>query len=96
MSGGSMNYLYERIEDVAAGLHATTIERKALQIHLRKLALALKAVEWNDSGDGAEDEPELIRACLAPGGALETAIDDAHTCIRILQQEIENVKQKPV
>lgn len=32
--------------------------------HLRKVADAMKAIEWNDSGDGARDEAALIKACL--------------------------------
>jgi len=96
MSGGSMDYFYSRVEDVAYNLRATTVGRRALKKHLEKLALALKAVEWNDSGDGDDQEAELIRACVGPSRVLDTAVEDAQECIRTLQQEIENVKQKPV
>ena len=62
MSGGSMNYLCYAVQD--ATFEEKTIFRKALRLHLIKLAEALRAVEWNDSGDGAENEDFLIAKVL--------------------------------
>jgi hypothetical protein len=68
MSGGSMDYLYSKIE--YAEFKTDTILRRAMRQHLWKVAAALKAIEWNDSGDGADGEDELIRACLPEGAEL--------------------------
>jgi len=54
-----------------------TVLRRALRKHLLKVAAALHAIEWNDSGDGAPDEDELIRACLQPTDELRQAREDA-------------------
>jgi hypothetical protein len=62
MSGGSMNYLYSAVG--SAEFEENTLLRKALRIHLIKLAEALRAVEWNDSGDGADNEDFLIAKVL--------------------------------
>jgi hypothetical protein len=69
MSGGSMDYLYSKIE--YAEFKTDTVLRRAMRQHLWKVAAALKAIEWNDSGDGANNEDELIRACLPEGAELE-------------------------
>lgn len=60
MSGGSMDYLSVKVEE--AHFHETTIERKAFRDHLKKVAKALHAIEWNDSGDGADDI-DIFEAC---------------------------------
>ena len=75
MSGGSMNYLYERVRDAHFD-HENTVLRRAFRAHLEKVADALKAIEWEDSCDGA-DEDSAIRACLAPGDALKAAVSMA-------------------
>lgn len=67
MSGGSMNYLYSKIE--CDGIFTqNTPERKALAKHLKKICRALHDIEWVDSGDYSEgDENEAIRKCLLMG-----------------------------
>ncbi len=79
MSGGSMDYLYSKIE--YAEFKENTILRRAMRRHLGKVAAALKAIEWNDSDDGADNEDELIRACLADGAELEQAKIELHAAI---------------
>jgi len=72
MSGGSYDYAYLKVERVAEeidldggfGCCATPLVRQAFKNHLRKVAAALKAIEWNDSGDGDDDEVDLINECL--------------------------------
>lgn len=66
-----MDYLYWKLEE--AQFQENTLLRRAMRKHLGKVAAALKAIEWNDSGDGADNEDELIRACLADGAELEQA-----------------------
>lgn len=64
MSGGSMNYLYSKIE--YAEFPTDTPEREAFAKHLKFVAKALHDIEWVDSADyGPGDENEAIRACLA-------------------------------
>lgn len=87
MSGGSMNYLYSQLED--AKFRENTPGRIALRLHLDKLAKALKAVEWNDSGDGDDDEDDFIRDCLAPGIVLAATIGEARSVLKALKHEIE-------
>ncbi len=64
MSGGSMDYFYARVQYCEFDL--STPERAAFAAHLRLVASALKAIEWEDSGDtGPEKTKEAIDACLA-------------------------------
>lgn len=77
MSGGSMNYLYSRIE-WEADFETDTPERIAFAEHLKLVAKALHDIEWVDSCDyGAGDENEAIRACLAGGAKLRAAAEEA-------------------
>lgn len=93
MSGGSMNYLYSKIE-YEATFALDTPERKAFKKHLELVAKALKAIEWVDSCDNSPGhETAFIRACLAPGAALEAAIEDAHAAAKVLREELERAEQ---
>lgn len=77
MSGGSMNYLYSKLEHDAT-FDTSTPERRAFRAHLQKVAKALHDIEWVDSGDrGPGDENAAIRACLSDGAVLDAAIDRA-------------------
>ena len=86
MSGGSMDYLHEQV-GVAQFSENTTL-RRAMRKHLGKVAAALHAIEWNDSGDGAPDEDELIRACLLPTDELAQAKEDAEKARADLEKAI--------
>ena len=90
MSGGSMEYLCYKVEE-ASFSHGTP-ERKAFRKHLQLVAKALKAIEWNDSGDGADDEEELIRKCLGEGDVLDICVEDARWILQKLTAELEKVK----
>lgn len=93
MSGGSMNYLYSRIE-MDATFSENTPERKAFARHLKLVAKALHDIEWVDSGDcGPGYESDSIRACLSSEFVLETTIADAQVMLEQLRSEIENAKQ---
>ena len=87
MSGGSMDYLYAKV----AGAHfrTDTPERRAFRKHLDRVAAALRAIEWNDSGDGDDGEAEKIRACLQAGAVLEACIDRAHDAAKEMSAELE-------
>jgi hypothetical protein len=89
MSGGSMNYLYSKLEHDAT-FRQDTPERKAFAKHLRLVAKALHDIEWVDSGDyGPGGDTEAIRACLSTGEVLEAAIDEAHKAHKALRAELE-------
>lgn len=75
MSGGSMDYLYLRIQDVTFDTYSP--ERKALRKHLMLVAKALRSIEWNDSGDGDDKEISNIMACVSHADVLQAAIDAA-------------------
>ncbi len=62
MSGGSMDYLYAKVQD--AQFLETTQLRVAFRLHLQRVAKAMRAIEWNDSGDGDYREDALIEAVL--------------------------------
>jgi len=65
MSGGSMGYLYSKLQ--AAEFDTGTPERAAFAEHLKLVAKALHDIEWVDSADyGPGDENAAIRACLTP------------------------------
>ena len=58
-----MNYLCFKVEE--AEFEENTLERKAFRKHLNLIARTLKAIEWNDSGDGDDQEADLIKQCLS-------------------------------
>lgn len=92
MSGGSMNYLYSKIE-YEANFATNTPERRAFYAHLRKVAKALHDIEWVDSSDyGPGDENEAIRACLGDASVLEAAIGQAHEAAKVLRDELERAE----
>jgi len=77
MSGGSMNYLFSKLE-YEADFETDTPERIAFAEHLKLVAKALHDIEWVDSCDyGVGDENEAIRACLAGGAKLRAAAEEA-------------------
>ena len=69
MSGGSYNYAYQGVEVFVAELRGRYSDpmRRTLAEHLVKVAAAMRAVEWVDSGDfGPGDEHGPILACVFP------------------------------
>lgn len=89
MSGGSMNYLYSKLE-YEASFKEDTPERRAFAKHLKLVAKALHDIEWVDSGDYARgDEAEAIRACLSDGATLDAAVEAAHEARKALTEELE-------
>ena len=95
MSGGSYDYAYRRIEDLADSLrtHGTKCPslRAAFAEHLRLVAKAAHAIEWVDSCDyGPGDEVEAIRAVLSPGAEIEAATAAALK----VRSELESVLER--
>jgi hypothetical protein len=74
MSGGSYDYASYKIDDWAMQVACSGEPlRVAFAKHLLAVSKAMHAIEWNDSGDGAPNEDELIRACLAKDAELRAA-----------------------
>ena len=63
MSSGSMDYLYQKVQD-AAFVEDTQL-RRLFRKRLNQVAKALRAIEWNDSDDGESMEDAYIHKCLA-------------------------------
>jgi hypothetical protein len=86
MSGGSMNYLYSKLE-WGANFDTNTPERKAFMAHLVKVAKALHDIEWVDSGDYVPgDENDAIRACIGDGAAPSAQLEVMRQALDALQQ----------
>jgi hypothetical protein len=93
MSGGSMNYLYSKLE-CDATFSTDTPERLAFKRHLAKVAKALHNIEWVDSCDmGPGDENAAIRACLQPDAVLFTLVEQAKDVMAALRVEVEKHEQ---
>ncbi len=94
MSGGSMNYLYSKLEYEATFV-ADSPERRAFARHLKLVATALHDIEWVDSGDyGPGDENAAIRACLGGAVMLSTVLEMAKEAVATLQAEIDRAEAR--
>lgn len=101
MSGGSYNYACHRLEALAHDIRrvgdcdaAPPQVRGAFVGLLLKCAAAMKAIEWNDSGDGASDEEALIRACLSDGAPLAALIEEANDTMKRMRAELERANRR--
>jgi alcohol dehydrogenase class IV len=97
MSGGSYNYEYHRIENLAyeIGRNANTPERKAFTTLLKHVAEAAKAIEWNDSGDGDDRELDMIRKALGDDWkkrCLSELIEEAEELAKTIEIYVRNSK----
>ena len=73
-------------------LHYTySPERKAFRKHLMLVAKALRSIEWNDSGDGDDDEVPNIMACISHADVLKAVIEDASKVQVELSRILERV-----
>jgi hypothetical protein len=80
MSGGSLGYLYTRVEDAAEEVRgrARTALQRAFAEHLHKVAKALHDVEWLYSGDyGEGDEVAALEAVITPEFRLDCLVKEA-------------------
>lgn len=93
MSGGSMDYFYGKLGDAVDQVQGNTMRRIAIRSHMVKLARALKAIEWNDSGDGDDQEDALIDDCLAPRDVLAVTLSEAERIMEELKIQIEKARK---
>ena len=100
MSGGSLNYAYSRVEDIAQDVlrRSETNLHRAFAKHLFDVAQALHDLEWVLSGDYAYgEESESIRKVVSRNEELETAKEEAKKLIAELEEfvkENNNAKQQ--
>jgi len=97
MSGGSWNYIYERMNEASAALRDCKCPyRKALGKQLAKIALAMHDIEWVDSDDyGEGDDQAAIEAALGSDCekmALAELIIEANDSKERLEKQIEIAK----
>jgi hypothetical protein len=81
MSGGSYDYAYEKINELAGRIQLKSNLRRAFSEHLYKVAEACKAIEWVDSFDASSPhDDDAIRKVLgdqADALALAEAVKEA-------------------
>lgn len=92
MSGGSMDFLYQKVKDAEFNLNSP--ERIAFHKHLQKVSEALKAIEWNDSGDGDDDEMTLIREVIGDRVILESVLEVAEKAIGNLIKRVALLRKE--
>lgn len=99
MSGGSWDYFYEKVEEVASRLQGETDPvRRAFGTHLKKCAKALHDIEWVDSCDmGKGDEVKAIKAALGTDGqslVLYEVRQRAEAALQELTQVLNDLRKK--
>lgn len=97
MSGGSWDYLYERMEEAATRLAAdASPERRALGRRMALMAKAMHDIEWVDSCDyGPGDDAKAIEAALggqeaATVAALYELVEEARRVNVALEERIRS------
>jgi len=96
MSGGSYDYAYCKVADMADQLsHSGSNERKAFARLLRNVAQAMHDVEWVDSGDMCKgDESKAIQEALGGPASqliLDESVTSAKEALDDLKEAIERV-----
>jgi hypothetical protein len=80
MSGGSLNYVYARVDEAADEIRsrARCPEHRAFAAHLDLVSAALKDIEWMFSCDtGPGDELPAIRKVVTPEMVLRQTVAEA-------------------
>lgn len=94
MSGGSLDYVYSRVEDAARTLASSSdVVHQAFAEHLGKVASALYMAEYVLSGDsGPGDDHKAILQVITSQDVLASLIDDAEQTQAQLQEWIVRAK----
>jgi hypothetical protein len=96
MSGGSLDYVYGRVDDAAQSIMQQSKNPlyAAFAKHLIKVAKALHDLEWVLSGDCSEpSEVAAIRAVISPTEELDSVREEAEVAFKNLEQAIKNSLQ---
>lgn len=92
-----MEYLTFKVDDVAAELQLDyqSPERRAFGNMLEKVAKALYAIEWVDSGDwGTGDDTRAIMEALEMGGGINAVIAEQNRLLLEQLEILEKLKAK--
>jgi hypothetical protein len=99
MSGGSYDYAYGRVAEMADRLEGNSPdspERMAFVAHLRKVAKAMRDIEWVDSSDKSPgDEMAAIMECVTEAEVLDAATARAESALATLTSALEAVRGVP-
>jgi hypothetical protein len=93
MSGGTMDYLFQRVSEEAARLLVSrNSTRRAFGRHLLLVADALHDIEWVDSGDYSDGgEIEAIMKVITRQDILKECIEQANEAKKNLEDCIRDV-----
>jgi len=95
MSGGSFDYAFRHVENMADELSTQKCGlRKAFAKHLHLVAIAMHDIEWVDSSDyGEGDEIDAIKKALPnhKQESFDILKDDAEDLINKLQKAKEDL-----
>ncbi len=95
MSGGSYDYFYTKLDDMADSIRLINPERKAFVKHLKKVVKALHDIEWVDSCDyGVNAEIAAIMECVSEREVLDIAVAEAKKVCANLERAIEKASEK--
>lgn len=95
MSGGSLNYVYNAVEEAAFAIRcrAETTLHHAFADHLVKVSKALHDLEWVFSADyGPGREVEAIKAALPADAEITTLIARGEATLAELQRLLAEAK----
>lgn len=99
MSGGSLDYFYDKVDEIRGRIQdrAGDYKRKAMILafaaHMDKVSKALHDLEWTFSGDYKEDQFEKsVMACISKSDILDTATAQAELALKELTKAIEEAK----
>lgn len=96
MSGGSLDYAYQKVDMIADAIIKETKNplHVALAKHLKKVSTALHDLEWVlDDDYGSGDEDKAIRAVLHPPAVIEHLKEEAELLIKNLEQALKDVER---
>lgn len=90
MSGGSWDYVYQKVAETSERLMLSKCHhRRALGSTLNSYVKALHDIEWVDSGDyGPGDELSSIREAIGKEKILSELIKDAKYLIKKLENHV--------
>lgn len=100
MSGGSMDYLCFKVQEVAADMAESKCpSRRAFAAHLEKIAHALHEIEWVDSLDKSHpDDVTAIKAVFDDyeQRVMAVLVEDAKALIAQMQELAQTAIPAPV
>lgn len=97
MSGGSLDYVYQRVEEAAGSIRGRTDATPlhlAFAEHLDKVAKALHDIEWVyscDYGEGREED--AIMQVVSPGAVIEAAEVKLRDAIRQAEEAMKTAEK---